>query len=373
MKKKKICYITNSFKNCGPCNVLLSMLIGIDKQKYEVFLLTLLNENDRNYISKVKKYGINIIELNYSKSLLTLLKRKDITDKINDYKFDIVHIHGQITTIIVHKVKAYKVVTVHNKLYEDFRGLYGPIKGYIITKLYINAMKKCDAIVSCSETSYNVCKKYLKNLTYIRNGIWFEKHTKDYVENIRKKIRHDLKIPNDAKVFIFAGRYNCAKNVITMLEFFKKSLKANEFLISLGDGPLFDECKKYNSKNIIQPGFINNVTDYFFASDIYTSFSYTEGLPVSIIEALHCGLLLLLSNIDSHNEILNISNKYKIGESFINNDYDSFEKSKSNILQYKENDSIIFQSEYLSEKTMMNKYEKIYDKFVNDKLKDNML
>lgn len=360
MNKIKICYVTNSFKNCGPCNVLLSMMTGIDKKKYDVSLLTLLNDNDSNYILKVKNFGINIIEFKYKKSFKTMLKKSEIVNRINNYNFDIIHVHGQITAILTDDVKAKKIITVHNKLYEDFKGLYGPIKGYIINRMYINAMKKFDKVISCSKTSYDVCSKYLKNVSFIHNGMWFEKRKKDYKMEIRNKIRKKFDIPSDAIVYVFAGRYNNAKNVQTMLKYFKNSLKENEYLISLGDGPIFEECKAYCSKKIIQPGFVDNVTDYLMAGDIYVSFSYTEGFPVSIIEALYCGMTLLLSNIDSHIEIMKIDKRVNIGRIFKNDDFESFKKEKNDVNKILKNDSVTFQHKYLSDTVMMKEYEKEY-------------
>lgn len=361
MNKIKICYVTNSFKNCGPCNVLLSMMTGIDKEKYDISLLTLLDDNDSNYVLKVKKIGINVIEFKYKKSLITMLKKLEIVNRINNYNFDIIHVHGQITAILTDNVKAKKIITVHNKLYEDFKGLYGPIKGYIINQMYISAMKKFDKVISCSKTSYDVCSKYLKNVSFIHNGMWFEKREKTYKTEIRNKIRKKFDIPSDSIVYVFAGRYNNAKNVLTMLKYFKNCLKENEYLISLGDGPIFEECKAYNSKKIIQPGFVDNVTDYLMAGDIYVSFSYTEGFPVSIIEALYCGMTLLLSNIDSHIEIMEIDESFNIGSIFKNDDFESFKIKKDEVNKIKKkNDSVAFQRKYLSDIVMMKQYEKEY-------------
>lgn len=360
MKKIKICYITNSFKNCGPCNIILSMLRGIDNTKFDVSLLTLLDDNDDEYMKILDNLNINVIKLNFPKSPKTFLRSNEIKNKINSYNFDIVHIHGQITAILVKNVSCYKVITVHNKLYEDFKGLYGPVKGYLINKMYVSAMKKFDKVIACSRTSYLACKKYLNNCDFINNGIWFEDMTRSQILDTRNKIRKDLNIPEDAKVYIFAGRYNAAKNVLTMLDFFSKTLKKGEYLISLGDGVLYEECKKYNSENIKQVGFKNNVQDYMMASDIYISFSYTEGFPVSIIEALHYGLTLLLSNIDSHIDIINMGEKFHIGEYFINDDFNSFSEKKELISKQKTNGSIEFQNKYLSSKVMMDKYQEIY-------------
>ena len=360
MKKIKLCYVINSFKNCGPCNIVLSMIREIDREKFNVSLINLLDDNDKEYIKLLNELDVNVINLNFPKKVKTLLNRKKIKKVINDYDFDIVHVHGHITAMITKDINAYKVLTVHNKLYEDLKKSYGPIKGFIINCLYINSMKSFDKVIACSRSSYLVCKKYLANCDFINNGIWFEDMTSNQILNKRNKIRKELNIPKDAKVYIFAGRYNESKNILTMFDFFSKSLKDGEYLISLGDGILYKECQKYNSKNIKQLGFKNNVQDYMMASDVYVSFSYTEGLPVSIIEALHYGLVLFLSDIDSHIDIINMSKNHYIGEYFKNNNFESFILKKTLIENLKTNDSVDFQNKYLSSSIMATKYKKVY-------------
>lgn len=352
---KKVCYIINSVKRCGPVNVLTSMIRGIDREKYSVSLITLLDDNDKDFLEDMKKLNIDIYTFDYPKKAITLLKRNEITKKIDQFNFDVIHVHGHITAMIVKNVKTKKIITIHNKMLEDFKNTYGNFMGCIINQMYVLALKNYDDIVCCSKSSYKKCKNYISRAKYIRNGIYFENEY-DYLLT-RNKIRNDLGIPMNATVFIFAGNYSKLKNVLKMLKLFSITLKDNEYLICLGNGDLFESARKYSSKNIIQLGFVENVTDYMIASDIYTSFSTTEGLPVSIIEALHFNNLLLLSDIDSHEEILNIDSDFYVGEIFNEN---NFSVKKELVSNSKRNDSVLLQNKYLSEKSMMKLYESFY-------------
>lgn len=355
MKKKKICYVINSVKRCGPVNILISMIKGINLKKFDVTLVTLLNDNDIIFLEELKKMNIEIINFNYPKTIFTMLKKNEISSKLDSMDFDIIHVHGHITAMLVDNVETKKIITVHNKMYEDFKNSYGGVIGLIITKRYIQSLKKFDKVICCSESSFNICKKYIKDISYVRNGMYIEK--KNDKSEIRKRIRRQLNIPSDAVVYIYAGNYSKIKNVLKMLSFFESNLKENEYLICLGKGELFEKAKIYNSKHIIQLGFVENVIDYMISSDIYTSFSITEGLPVSIIEALNVGLLLLVSNIDSHSEIINIDKSLYVGETFDNN---NFVEKKELVSHSKKNDSTNMQSKYLSENSMMREYEKYY-------------
>lgn len=356
---KKIGYVINSLRKNGPTNVLLNMIKGINKNRYEVFVLTIVDENDKDIKEGLIKKNIRVIEFNYPKTFKTILRNKEICDFINKENIDIIHTHGHVPTYMLKKIDAIKISTVHCCLYEDFQDTYGKLKGFFINELYVFALKKFDGVICCSKSSYSIVKKRIKNCSYVRNGIDFSDI--NYIDKkiIRKKIRKELNIPLSSKVYIFVGVLNNGKNVLRMLEEFKDSLKNDEYLIVLGDGILKDEVKKYSSEYIKILGFKGNVKDYLNASDIYTSFSLSEGFSISIIEALSCNLLLLLSYIPSHKECFSIDNKYYLGEVFKNENF----KIKKNIVS-EFNGTIstsFFQKKYLSSKLMMKEYEKYYE------------
>lgn len=66
-------------------------------------------------------------------------------------------------------------------------------------------------------------------------------------------------------------------------------------LVLLGDGPMRNELEQMVSDmgsqgDIEFPGIQKNVPDFLRNADIYVSASLTEGLPLSILEAMACGL-----------------------------------------------------------------------------------
>jgi glycosyltransferase involved in cell wall biosynthesis len=135
-------------------------------------------------------------------------------------------------------------------------------------------------------------------------------------------------------------------------------------LVFLGDGELGSSVREKAAeyKNLLCKGRVYNVLDYLRAADFFVSASQAEGLPNTVLEALACGLPVLLSDIEPHKEIVELNSAvgrlYTLGDksSFINtfgylecSDYD-----KMSDAAYK------LANEELSAKVMSLKYQKVY-------------
>ena len=230
-------------------------------------------------------------------------------------------------------------------------------------------VKKFDENICCSETSYNYLKNKLKNVCFIRNGVDVEHCDK----NIRNKIRNELKLKEDDVVYVYGGVISNLKRVYELIKLFKDSCLSNEYLLIVGDGPLINECKSISNNKIIFTGFKTNIIDYFDTSDIYISYSSSEGFSISVIEALSSGLLCLLSDIPSHEECFKIDKKMYIGECF---DEKNFEEKKciisKNLKNTSKNSIKNFQKMYLSSESMAKLYCKKYEDLMAEKRSFNI-
>lgn len=359
MIRIQVCFIINSLKKCGPSEVLYNQVNAIDHTRYKVTIITLLDDNDEKYIAD-RFFNFEIVKLGYPKKVSTLFKCSEISKKIDLYNFDILHIHGHVTNYLIHKSICKKIVTVHNRLYEDFKDVYGHILGLLVHYLNLHYLKKTDKIVFCSESALIFSGKYKLNATFIRNGI--NSHiTCNQISASRKNFRSDLEISESSFIYLYAGALTETKNVKAMIKFFDDTLLPNEYLLILGDGKYFDYLKKFESSKIKIIGFKENVIEYMQASDCYVSFSKSEGLPISIIEALSCNLALFISDIPSHMEFFSLNKKIYIGEFFS----EGTVKQKLDLVRKnKKIESHMVYEEFLTDMHMMRDYQEIYEQIV---------
>lgn len=366
MEKIKILYTINFITNGGPSRVLLNQIYNLDKKIYDISLLTIIDQNNFEIINELKDFGVNVVEIKIPKTLWGAISNKNkIINEVLRIKPDIIHTHGIVTSIILssNKIKCKRVTTIHNSINEDYQFTYGKLKGNIIARIHMKSLQKFDYIICCSKFSYDSIKNKFKNIMYIRNGEDVLTYTPTQKKEIREKIRKQLGIDNEAVVYCYCGVLNKRKKITELVQLFNECLNKDEYFIIVGDGPEADNVKRQiHNKNIIMVGFKNNVFDYYNASDVYVSNSSSEGFSMSIIEALSCNLLLLLSDNPSHRECFDIDNSYYIGEIFI----DDFAKKKNNVLKnIKKSNTNKFYKKYLSGKVMMDKYVKYYLAIIN--------
>lgn len=214
------------------------------------------------------------------------------------------------------------------------------------------ALKKLDECVCCSKSVYDVMKQHLPNVSFIRNGIE-PTHAHSVVT------RAEVNVPEDARVFLYAGVLNSRKNIVWLIENFVQCHENDEYLLVLGSGEKEAECKAKADDHIRMLGFQTDPIAYMNISDVYVSASKSEGFSISVLEALSCGLGLLLSDIPSHREVVEMGQDVYLGEVF---SLDNF-KFKLDALRKKKIDKAeisAFQENELSAKEMTKQYENFY-------------
>ena len=304
----RIIYVISTFRKSGPTNQLYYMVKYLDRDLFEPHLITLSPEPENSMIKKFQAFACPLYSLNYSrfKGLLYAKgKLKGLFDKI---KPDIIHSQGIRGDSLCHSIVAHDkhVLSIRNFPSEDYVTKFGFLKGHLMAFNHFRVIKRSLHATTCSKMlSAKFMEKKNIKLGFIQNGVDTDafKPLDNHTEKLSLKRKYKIN-PKDI-LLITIGSLIPRKNLTTIIKAFKRTQNNALKLIILGQGSE-EKILKTMAKGddrIRFPGYSNEVVEYLQMSDYYISSSLSEGLPNSVLEAMACGLPVILSGISSHREL----------------------------------------------------------------------
>lgn len=364
MKKIKIVYLINSLKIGGPVNMVYNLVKNLDIQKFDIIVIAISNvsSDKRKDFSDTNS---KVIELGLTGNIFTKIQKTlSVIDEISPA---LVHSHGGVADIIAGRIKnsTIKVNTIHCVPNEDFVFKSGKILGMLKSSFYYRNLKKIDETIACSKTVSDKIEKYRGiKYKYIQNGIDTQKiDTIDLNIGLKDK----LGIDKLDTVFCFCGYLSKRKNVQYIISNFKRVSNGNYKLLIIGDGDEFERLSKQASDDdrIIFVGRVSCPVDYFKISNYLLSASLSEGLPLAVMEGMACGLPSILSKIDSHLELVALSEVATKSISYFDLSDEMGlrnELEKINLANYEQLaiEAKLFIENHLIASKMAEKYEQLY-------------
>ena len=122
----------------------------------------------------------------------------------------------------------------------------------------------------------------------------------------RTQSRQRFGVPQDAIVVVHVARYHRDKDQRTLLDAFGRALTKvpgmHLLLVGQGLDPDNNEIRRclqlYNiADNVSLIGELDSTLEGFHAADIFCLSSLTEAFPVSLVEALQCGLVPVVTDV----------------------------------------------------------------------------
>ena len=347
---KKILIFVDSLNEGGVTKVLLDLLENINREKYDITVMTLYNQGV--YINEVKRYAkytycFNIPDSNdhslkaelYRKYWGGLLRLPEsfmykwfVKEK---YDIEIAFMHGWSTKFISgsNNKKSKKIAWVHADLV-TWNRVDGVFKNLEHHK---RAYSKFDEVLCVSQTvKEGVEKKYnIKNARVLYNPINREKILKLSNEKIE-----DIEILNKFKL-ISVGRLSEEKGYDRLLRVFKK-LKSDGLdieLILVGNGDKYNELNEYIvenklGKDVTLLGFKENPYKYVRASDLFICSSISEGFSLVIGEAMAIGIPVVSVDCQGPNEVLDFGKYGKLVSNNEENLYNGIKEMINNKVLY---------------------------------------
>ncbi|MCK0178776.1 glycosyltransferase family 4 protein [Flavobacteriaceae bacterium S0862] len=332
--QKKIFY----FEACDFESYPLGGTLSFSKQfikniKEEIFLIGLGEQGDKvgdwqdksingrtfrffpiGIVSDVKKTFL-------PKRLYTYLLLRKHIEKLNQEKMDLVFTQTPQFIFLISKYNWNKVsfcfAGLGNsvglsrfKLLRVFGGVYE-------RKLFRHIKKSCDLILAAADQEeinrkslkYNLLeKKIISFPTRFDSEIFYTKNT--------VVAKEELGYSEHEKIIVTTGRLSYIKGWKDMIDSFRiaKTQESTLKLIFVGDGEDKNKIINYAAEEISKKEIIlfgrrsqEEICTILNAADLFIMFSFVEGWPTSMVEALACGKNIVSSKIGGSMEM--ISNK----------------------------------------------------------------
>lgn len=323
--------ITRFRSNMGPINQALNLVTGVDKNQINVIVVTLSPEvYNKSWLERFKKEKVEIIQLN-KKSYDIFGCVSALKKIIRERNISMIHSSGfrpDMCNVLLTK----EVLTVTTQRSEpaNLGEKYGRLWRYIMEHIEIYIIKKIAVPIACSKSLASNLNKLSKRHVYsVQNGV-----NTDIFFPVKEKgeIRKKYNLPSDKRIYIVVGSVLPRKNISTILNAFMNDSIPNSLLLIVGEGIQLEDFKqKYSNSTIRFVGHQNDPLPYIQASDYFISASLSEGLPNTVLEAISCGIPVILSDIEPHKEILCEGN---IGCSFQANSSDDLCRAINKVSQY---------------------------------------
>lgn len=304
----------------------LPLINKLVRENIEVHIASNGNEHFENVKKKFSlPFERHPFKRNNVKSLFLLIKI------MRDEHYDIIHVNtpvgatiGRCATLLLGKNKPKIIYTAHG--FHFFKGapkkywfIFFPVE-YLLAKV-------TNVLITINEEDYSLAKKFFGfEKVFKVNGVGID--TKKFKEPTQIEYlssRSKLGVNRSDFMLLYVAEISDRKNQRLLIEIINENIKyiPNLKLFLLGEGSLTKETQDLIlnlklSDNIKMTGYVNNVRDYLYATDLYVSTSKQEGLPVNLIEAICTGKRCLVTGCRGN---IDLMKKYPKGE-FVNIDSD---------------------------------------------------
>ena len=312
---KKICHIGGTTIPGGGPEHLYQLSKRLKQKKWGIIICTL---KDGPYWDKFNSIGIKTYNLVFRRLLLsTPIKLFYILKK---EKPDIIHTHGKGPGLygrIIGKFLNIPVIhTYHGFHYESLSRLKQWL--HLLAENFLVLVTTHHIFVSNGERERARVIKFLdeENATVIHNGVDYE-----YIENLhieRDSILQSIGYLSwkNNRIVGTISRLSPEKGIINLLLAFHQTLQKNHNLRLVIIGGYPEEHKNYYlsvkrlieekdlSKHVCILGYRKDALKIIKCLDIYVSASLSEGLPISILEALASKIPTIATDIRGNKDIL---------------------------------------------------------------------
>lgn len=265
---------------------------------------------------------------------------EDIKSLIKKNNYDLIYVHtpiaSAITRLACRDISNTKIIYFAHG-FHFFKG--APLKNWIIfypIEKYLS--RYTDVLVTINNEDYIRASKKLKaNKTVMINGVGIDLDSIESVIVNNDNKRKELGLKKEDIVLLSVGELNANKNhieVIKAIDMMKNKNNIKYLICGKGNKKdyLISFIKNHNLENNVKLlGYRNDIIELCKISDIFVFPSKREGLPVSVMEAMACGLPVICSDIRGNKDLIDKEGGLKVKK----NNYEYYLDSINKLVENK--------------------------------------
>ena len=286
-----IMHVVLSLEYGGLEKVVIDLASHLNNSRFKVTICCLDRLGD--LAEEAKKNGIKVIFVKRKPGINFSLPLR-LRRVFKDEKIDIVHTHNHAA--MLYGTLGAKLAGIH-KIFNTIHGREKKIKN---SRIWSLAWKMNSKIIAISEDAKRELVKNTRidyeRIDVIYNGIDMSKFKKSEV---------------NGNIIGTVSRLSPEKDNFTMLEAFSKVAEEIDSarLTIAGDGPLKESLKaKVESLKLGGKvrflGFRNDIPEVLSGFSVFALFSLTEGISISLLEALASGKPVVATNVGGNPEVV---------------------------------------------------------------------
>lgn len=330
---KRLLFVIHTLQVGGAERILLNLLKNIDKEKYSITVLAIVNdgvyveelrkikgiqykylfnayfkktrENEESKYNIIAKKIMNFIWKIYIELIKYFPKKlykKAIKEK---YDVEIAFLEGKVSKLVAYSTnkQSKKIAWIHT----DINNKHG-IDAFKSINEEEKCYKKFNKIVCVSEEVKNIFTKK----TGIKNNLYVQMNPIDSEEILGKsKEKIKEKLNNKGLIICSVGRLVKEKGYDRLLEIHKKLIDESiiHTLWIVGEGEERKKLELYIKKHRLEKtvnliGYTDNPYKYVKNADIFVSSSRIEGLSSALLEATILEKIIVTTNCPGTKDIL---------------------------------------------------------------------
>ena len=300
----RVLHVVTIMNRNGLENRIMDIYRNIDRDKVQFDFLVQRQEKGM-FDDEINQLGGRIFYFKKPSPIRFLSYMKSLDNFFENHDYQIVHSHiNTFSTWVLLSAKreGVPVRIAHSRTWGMEKSWKSIFKN--LSKAFINIPTTHKFACSKQAGEWLFGKKGIQKPNYFKvipNSIIIEKFS--FKDDLRKKIRDELKLKESTHAYVHVGRFVPQKNHDFLLDIFKEiTLIDNDAVLFLfGEGELetniVAKSKQLNISNKIRfMGNVSNVGDYLNAMDAFFFPSLFEGFGTVVIEAQCSGLPVLASN-----------------------------------------------------------------------------